>query len=230
MPALVISPYASKGYIDHQVLSSDAYLKFIERRFPPRPAARPAHRRAARFATERARERQDPGQPRQRLQLRTEAAPAVPPPASPSVQLTRLALLLLAAGALAGCGAALPGRKAPYPGPHGIHLIQHVVVIMEENRSFDSFFGTYPHADGIPMRRGAPTVCVPNGVGQCVRPFLDANGNDDSGGAHGPLAGKLDVNGATWTGSSGSPTGCSSAGVAGTRTARRARASATRTS
>jgi phospholipase C len=30
VPALVISPYAKHGYIDHQVLSSDAYLKFIE--------------------------------------------------------------------------------------------------------------------------------------------------------------------------------------------------------
>ena len=27
---MVISPYAKKGYIDHQTLSSDAYLKFIE--------------------------------------------------------------------------------------------------------------------------------------------------------------------------------------------------------
>ena len=32
----------------------------------------------------------------------------------------------------------------------GIHKIQHVVVIMQENRSFDSYFGTYPGADGIP--------------------------------------------------------------------------------
>ncbi len=30
VPALVISPYAKQGYIDHQTLSSDAYLKFIE--------------------------------------------------------------------------------------------------------------------------------------------------------------------------------------------------------
>jgi phospholipase C len=30
VPALVISPYAKTGYIDHQTLSSDAYLKFIE--------------------------------------------------------------------------------------------------------------------------------------------------------------------------------------------------------
>ena len=54
VPAMVISPYAKKGYIDHQTLSSDAYLKFIEddflggsqaqsqdRRAPGSPARRP---------------------------------------------------------------------------------------------------------------------------------------------------------------------------------------------
>ncbi len=30
VPGLVISPYAKRGYIDHQQLSHDAYLKFIE--------------------------------------------------------------------------------------------------------------------------------------------------------------------------------------------------------
>ncbi len=30
VPGLVISPYAKKGYIDHQILSFDAYAKFIE--------------------------------------------------------------------------------------------------------------------------------------------------------------------------------------------------------
>jgi len=30
VPGLVISPYARRGTIDHQVLSFDAYLKFIE--------------------------------------------------------------------------------------------------------------------------------------------------------------------------------------------------------
>ncbi len=33
VPAMVISPYAKAGYIDHQTLSSDAYLKFIEADF-----------------------------------------------------------------------------------------------------------------------------------------------------------------------------------------------------
>ena len=50
VPALVISPYAKTGYIDHQVLSSDAYLKFIEddflhgARLNPRTDGRPDSR------------------------------------------------------------------------------------------------------------------------------------------------------------------------------------------
>ena len=39
-----------------------------------------------------------------------------------------------------------------------IHKIRHVVIVMQENRSFDSYFGTYPGARGIPMRQGEPTV------------------------------------------------------------------------
>src|SRR6266446_6457696 len=57
-----------------------------------------------------------------------------------------------------------------------IHKIRHVVVIMQENRSFDSYFGTYPRADGIPMQNGIPTLCVPDPAsGRCVPPFHDPN-------------------------------------------------------
>ena len=57
----------------------------------------------------------------------------------------------------------------------GIHKIRHVVIIMQENRSFDSFFGTFPGADGIPMSNGVPTVCVPDPFAHhCVRPFHTA--------------------------------------------------------
>jgi hypothetical protein len=56
----------------------------------------------------------------------------------------------------------------------GIHKIKHVVVIMQENRSFDSYFGPYPGADGIPMRNGQPAVCAPDPLrGGCVRPYHD---------------------------------------------------------
>jgi phospholipase C len=47
VPGIVISPYAKRGYIDHQTLSFDAYLKFIEddflggQRLDPRTDGRP---------------------------------------------------------------------------------------------------------------------------------------------------------------------------------------------
>jgi phospholipase C len=50
VPALVISPYAKRGYVDHQILSFDAYLKFVEddflhaQRLDPRTDGRPDHR------------------------------------------------------------------------------------------------------------------------------------------------------------------------------------------
>jgi phospholipase C len=57
VPGLVISPYAKTGYIDHQTLSFDAYVKFIEdlflggERLDPatdgRPDPRPTVREAA---------------------------------------------------------------------------------------------------------------------------------------------------------------------------------------
>jgi phospholipase C len=47
VPGLVISPYARRGFIDHQTLSFDAYAKFIEddflggRRLDPKTDGRP---------------------------------------------------------------------------------------------------------------------------------------------------------------------------------------------
>jgi phospholipase C len=71
--------------------------------------------------------------------------------------------------------------------------IQHVVIIMQENRSFDSYFGTYPGADGIPMQNGAPTVCVPDpDTNQCVAPYHDTN-DRNLGGPHGEMQARMDV-------------------------------------
>ncbi len=68
--------------------------------------------------------------------------------------------------------------------PAGIHKIRHVVIIMQENRSFDSYFGTYPGADGIPMRHGKPIECMPDPLRHdCLRPFHDPN-DLDFGGPH----------------------------------------------
>ena len=77
VPALVISPYAKRGYVDHQVLSFDAYLKFIEDDFLARAAARPEDRRPPRPAARRAGEREDPRRPRARTST-SRRAPRAP--------------------------------------------------------------------------------------------------------------------------------------------------------
>ena len=76
-------------------------------------------------------------------------------------------------------GRPVVGGAPQPPGPGDFTKIEHVVVIMQENRTFDHYFGTYPGADGIPRRSGAPEVCVPDPkTGGSVRPFhtgADAN-------------------------------------------------------
>ncbi|MBV9646412.1 MAG: alkaline phosphatase family protein [Candidatus Eremiobacteraeota bacterium] len=81
-------------------------------------------------------------------------------------------------------------------GSSGIHKIKHVVIIMQENRSFDHYFGTYPGADGIPMRDGHPEPCVPDVQpgSPCVRPF-HATSMVDRGGPHGAVDASKDIDG-----------------------------------
>ena len=71
--------------------------------------------------------------------------------------------------------------------------IKHIVIIMQENRSFDSYFGTYPGADGFPMQNGKFTVCVNDPkTGTCVYPFHDPS-DKNFGGPHGAVAAKNDI-------------------------------------
>ena len=121
---------------------------------------------------------------------------------------------LAACGVLAGCSGSSSSSSpalspAPSPGaveevsggpsgsyivPAGIHKIKHVIVVMQENRSFDTYFGTYPGADGIPMKDGTPTVCVPNPAGGCTRPYHDV-ADVNGGGPHGEANAVADVDG-----------------------------------
>ena len=101
-----------------------------------------------------------------------------------------LGAAVLVAGVLAGCTSSMQVTGAPAT---GIHKIKHVIIIMQENRSFDNYFGTYPGADGIPMKNGVPSVCAPNPKGRCVRPFHDT-ADINGGGPHGLANAIADVN------------------------------------
>ncbi|HUI89428.1 MAG TPA: alkaline phosphatase family protein [Anaerolineales bacterium] len=71
--------------------------------------------------------------------------------------------------------------------------IQHIVIIMQENRSFDSYFGTYPGADGLPRSNGKFTTCVNDpATGNCVYPYHDA-ANLNYGGPHGQSNAAKDI-------------------------------------
>jgi phospholipase C len=77
---------------------------------------------------------------------------------------TRAIVVSLAAAA-AAIAAATPARAAD-PTPRT--PIRHFITLMQENHTFDNYFGTYPGVDGIPKN-----VCVPLGrtPKPCFRPF-----------------------------------------------------------
>lgn len=143
---------------------------------PPRPATAPATSR--------------------RRSWRPAAALAVLRGRHGGAQIVTLTVAAVVAAALLAAGASrLAGVQRPGRGPRGIQKIQHVVIIMQENRSFDSYFGTFPGADGIPMRGRQPAVCVPDPAsGQCVAPF-HTSADLNHGGPHSALAAATDVNG-----------------------------------
>ncbi len=89
---------------------------------------------------------------------------------------------------LALVGSVFAARSAPVQAKT---RIDHVIIIMQENRSFDSYFGTFPGARGIPAG-----VCVPfdtaKPTGACVAPFhnpLDVN----LGGSHSQGFAQIDL-------------------------------------
>jgi phospholipase C len=78
------------------------------------------------------------------------------------------ALFLLVIGSIQAASSA----KTSVEATAATSPIKHVVVLMEENHSFDNYFGTYPGANGIPA--GA---CIPDpAAGHCIAPYHNPAG------------------------------------------------------
>ena len=87
------------------------------------------------------------------------------------VRLTaRVAFVAIPALLLAACSGGQKGAATPTATPtalspgalreEAIKKIKHVVIIMQENRTFDHYFGTFPAANGIPMaEQRADSLC-----------------------------------------------------------------------
>jgi phospholipase C len=94
------------------------------------------------------------------------------------------------------------GPSGTYLVPAGIHRIRHVIIIMQENRSFDSYFGTFPGADGIPGLAGNPGTlpCIPDPRHhRCVHPYPD-HADVNGGGPHSAVNARADIDGGRMNG------------------------------
>jgi phospholipase C len=80
----------------------------------------------------------------------------------------RRLIAVLVAAVLLSAGA--PAAAAP-PDPATSTPIKHVVMLMQDNHSFDNYFGTYPGADGIPSGACQPVRLGGAGASPCVQPF-----------------------------------------------------------
>jgi phospholipase C len=130
-----------------------------------------------------------------------------------TTHLPRHAIALLVALALAiggsGCFGASSGAGPPQtttpPAPPGsgglgIHKIRHVIMIVQENRSFDSYFGTFPGADGLPGAGLLYTACVPDPEHHtCQHPYHDPS-PVNWGGPHGAASTLDEIDGGAMDG------------------------------
>ncbi len=123
------------------------------------------------------------------------------------MRLRRLLLLAIAtAVVVAACTSgsdtsSVPGSGSP-SAARGIEKLDHLIFIVQENRSFDQYFGTYPGADGIPTNPdGSFSVCAPDKFqgGVCLPPYVTSSDNQD-GGPHTHPASVRDINGGAMDG------------------------------
>jgi len=75
--------------------------------------------------------------------------------------------------ALVGCLGATPGTTQPRATDlksQSATPVEHLIVLMQQNHTYDNYFGTYPRGDGFPEG-----LCVPvnpaHPEGDCIQPF-----------------------------------------------------------
>ena len=108
--------------------------------------------------------------------------------------------LLVLGASLALVAAACSHDASPEPSQTQLvqarATLKHLVFIVQENRSFDHYFGTFPGAKGFPRTEdGRIAVCIPDPVlGRCAHPYRTTNQLQE-GGPHGWRHSRADVNG-----------------------------------
>jgi phospholipase C len=136
------------------------------------------------------------------------------------ISIVLIIMIIVAVFAITNFKSSLFPAATPNTNPLSAELVQarlkikHIVVIMQENRSFDHYFGTYPGADGYPKQNGHFTVCINDpGTGNCVYPFHDSE-DKNYGGPHNQKNFVMDIDGGKMDGfigqAEGGQAGCQS--------------------
>ncbi len=92
--------------------------------------------------------------------------------------LVAVALGVAVAPAKAGLFTQLPSMSG-HARSNGYPTIQHLIFIVQENRSFDEFFGTYPGADGLPS--SPPCQVDPWYPSNCDTPYPNHKASNQGG-------------------------------------------------
>ena len=133
--------------------------------------------------------------------LAANPSPPASSSAAPSHSATVASASPSAGGSSPSAGAASPSGAPASPGsPLSLGKpntpIQHIVVLMQENHTFDNYFGTYPGADGIPTGVCMPIDPANPGAG-CIQPHhLTSHRTIDLN--HGSDVAALVENGGNW--------------------------------
>ena len=104
-----------------------------------------------------------------------------------------------------GSGTALPPETRPYPAfPEGVDTmpqIEHIIIYMQENQSFDHYYGTLPGVDGFTFGLdGLPTNSNLDANGQLVRVSHHLETCDGISGDHGWNGTHRSINGGAMDG------------------------------
>jgi len=107
--------------------------------------------------------------------------------------------LLASSGSAVDAAVRQAGADVRAPGS-GLRKIDHLIFIVQENRSFDHYFGTYPGADGFTMVDGEPVNCIPDPIlGHDSCPF-HSRAQEFKGGPHNQKASIRSIDGGSMQG------------------------------
>ena len=104
------------------------------------------------------------------------------PPPPVRVAIVIVAIAVAAAACTGGTTSTATGVGGT--APPGADKLEHLIFIVQENRSFDHYFGTYPGANGIPTNPdGSFAVCIPDTYqdNKCVKPYVTRSIQFDGG-------------------------------------------------